>query len=70
MQRPYTERSVQLYLQEEEFLCDLLDEFLRNIFWEELCPELKLQRILLLHVLLGHLRRKGKKTPQKYLNLK
>lgn len=45
------------YLQEKEFLCDLLDEFLRNIFREELCSELKLQRILLLHILLRHLER-------------
>lgn len=49
--------SVAQYLQEEELLCDLLDEFLRNILWEELCSELKLQRILLLHILLGHLER-------------
>lgn len=47
--------ELSLYLQEEELLRDLLDEFLRNIFWEELCSELKLQRVLLLHVLLGHL---------------
>lgn len=45
------------YLQEEELLCDLLDEFLGNILWEELCSELKLQRVLLLHILLGHLER-------------
>lgn len=43
------------YLQEEEFLCDLLDQLLRNILWKELCSELELQRILLLHVLLSHL---------------
>lgn len=43
------------YLQEEKFLCDLLDELLRNILREELCSELELQRILLLDILLGHL---------------
>lgn len=45
------------YLQEEELLRDLLDEFLGNVLREELCSELKLQRVLLLHVLLGDLQR-------------
>lgn len=43
------------YLQEEESLGDLLNEFLRDILREELGPELELQRVLLLHILLSHL---------------
>lgn len=42
-------------LQEEELLSDLLDELLRNILWEELCSELELKGVLLLHILLCHL---------------
>lgn len=44
-----------LHLQEEELLGDVLDQFLRHIFWEELGPELELQRVLLLYVLGRHL---------------
>lgn len=53
----HRDASVAQYLQEEELLCDLLDELLGHILWEELGSELKLQRILLLHILLGHLER-------------
>ena len=46
-------------LQEEQSLCDLLDEFLRDVLGEELGPELELQRVLLLDVLGRHLRSEG-----------
>ena len=44
-----------LHLQEEHLLGDLLDQLLRHILWEELGPELELERVLLLHVLGRHL---------------
>lgn len=40
-----------LHLQKEKLLGDVLDQFLCHILWEELGPKLKLQRVLLLHVL-------------------
>lgn len=43
------------YLQEEEPLRHFLDELLGHVLREELGSELKLQRVLLLHILLGHL---------------
>lgn len=43
------------YLEEEESLGDLLDQLLGHILGEELSSEFKLQRVLFLHVLLGHL---------------
>lgn len=43
------------YLQEEESLGNFLDELLWDILREELGSELKLQRVLFLHILLGHL---------------
>lgn len=49
-----------VHLQEEEFLCDLLDELLWNVFREKLGSELELQWIVFLDVLLGHLQ----KNPQ------
>ncbi|TNN76133.1 hypothetical protein EYF80_013664 [Liparis tanakae] len=44
-----------LHLQEEQLLGDVLDQLLRHVLWEELGPELELQRVLLLHVLGRHL---------------
>lgn len=44
-----------LHLQEEQLLGDVLDQLLRHILWEELGPKLKLQWVLLLHVLGRHL---------------
>lgn len=44
-----------LHLKEEQLLGDVLDQLLRHILWEELGPKLKLQRVLLLHILGRHL---------------
>lgn len=38
-------------LHEEELLCYLLNQLLRHVLREKLGPELKLQRVLLLHIL-------------------
>lgn len=47
-----------LHLQEEQLLRDVLDQLLRHVLGEELGPELKLERVLLLHVLGRHLEMK------------
>lgn len=44
-----------LDLQEEELLCDVLDEFLGHVFGVELGPEFKLDRVLLSDLLCGDL---------------
>lgn len=44
-----------LHLHEEQLFSDVLNEFFSHIFWVVLGPELKLKRVLLLHLLRGHL---------------
>ncbi|KAF3850032.1 hypothetical protein F7725_019751 [Dissostichus mawsoni] len=46
-----------LHLQEEQLLRDVLDQLLGHVLREEFGPKLKLQRVLLLHVLGRHLGR-------------
>lgn len=49
------------YLHEEQLLGDILDQLICHIFWEEFGTELKLERILLPHILRGDLQNKSVK---------
>ena len=51
-----------LHLQEEELLCDVLDQLFRHILWEELGAEFELEGILLSNFLSRNLRSEA--TPQ------
>lgn len=42
-------------LQKEKALCCFLDQFICDILWVKLCPELNQQRVVLLHILSCHL---------------
>lgn len=43
------------YLEVEQFECDLLNEFVRNVFGVEFGAELELKWVFFLYVLLHHL---------------